>query len=905
MRKATLLLLALGLAVATTAQASNPVRISQVYGGGGGYYTCDYVELFNNSNAPVNIGGWSVQYASATGASFGSATYNYALIPSGATIPACGYYLIRGYCSSAGIALPVTPDLAPSSPATWTFNLSGTAGKVALFSDQVAGRTCATAPAVAVDLVGYGTATCYETAAAPTSDVSSVLVRASGGAVDTDNNSTDFSKLAEPWPMHNSASAQNPVCQQAPPAVPTLVTPLDGAIGVAVPATLTVTVSDPDADALTVQFYGRAVPPPPAAPVATAGTFVYSTSFQANWGASGGATSYRLDVATDNGFTSYVTGYQDLTFSGTSRSVVGLTPETPYYYRVRAVGDGGTSGNSNTITVTTSTTPPVSTECELVLLPDTQEYTTQENGGIIAMFQAQTQWIVNSHVDRNIVGVAHEGDITDKWVATEYDRALTATNTLENPVTTGLVDGIPYGMLMGNHDDDNIALYNQYYGVSRFSGRSYYGGHYSTANDHNYMLVSGAGLDFVVVSLSYAPSSAVLTWAKGVLDANPSRVGIVVSHSILNEGGTQTTWTAEGQTIYDALKGTPNLRLMACGHMSNFSGEGRRTDTYGGYTIHSMLADYQDRGDGGGGRLRILQFVPAENKVRVRTYSPYTNVWEADADSSSQFTLDVDLSMPQPQAAPASSQAVLADFALLGTVAGVPSGSTASFLWDGLDPLTEYEWYVKVSDGYTPPVTGPAWSFTTADNPTPTLLSRFTASAVESGIELRWEFSEPGSFSAVTVERAGQAEGPWTGVAVEQRDESGVNVALDRSARSGSTYWYRIAATFGSTRLTFGPIEAVAGEVIREFALSRPWPNPTSGATRLDFALPRDSRVSLGLYDMQGRRVATLVEGALPAGRHQAVWNGTTGGRSVPTGIYFLRLQARGVNLSRRLVVTR
>jgi hypothetical protein len=114
--------------------------------------------------------------------------------------------------------------------------------------------------------------------------------------------------------------------------------------------------------------------------------------------------------------------------------------------------------------------------------------------------------------------------------------------------------------------------------------------------------------------------------------------------------------------------------------------------------------------------------VPAENKVRVRTYSPYTNVWEADADSSSQFTLDVDLSMPQPQpqpqASPASSQAVLADFALLGTVTGVPSGSTASFLWDGLDPLTEYEWYVKVSDGYTPPVTGPAWSFTTASSPT-------------------------------------------------------------------------------------------------------------------------------------------------------------------------------------------
>jgi hypothetical protein len=725
MRKATLLLLALGLAVATTAYASSPVRISQVYGGGGSYYRCDYVELFNNSNAPVDIGGWSVQYASSSGASFGSSTYNYALIPSGATIPGCGYYLIRGYCGSAGADLPVTPDLAPSSPASWLFNLSGTAGKVALFSDQVFGRTCADAQAVAVDLVGYGAANCSETAAAPTSDVSSVLVRASGGAVDTDNNSTDFSKVAEPWPMHNSASAPNPECQQAPPDAPTLVGPLDGAIGVAVPATLAVTVSDPDADALTVQFYGRAVPPPPAVPVATTGTNVYSTSFQANWDAASGATSYRLDVATDNGFTSYVVGYQDRIVSGTSRAVVDLTPETPYYYRVRAVGDGGTSGNSNTITVTTSTAPPPSAECELIILPDTQEYTKQELGGLIGMFTAQTQWIVNNRVDRNIVGVAHEGDITDKWNATEYDRSLTAMTKLEDPATTGLADGIPYGMLMGNHDDDNPALFNQYYGVSRFSGRSYYGGHYSTTNDHNYTLFSGAGRDFVVVSLSYAPSSAVLTWAKGVLEANPNRVGIVVSHSILNESETiPASWTSEGSTIYNALQGTANLRLMFCGHMSNSSsspswhGEGRRTDTYGGYTIHSVLADYQDRESGGNGKLRILQFVPAENKVRVRTYSPYTNVWEADADSSSQFTLDVDLSVPQPQAArvgevPRAAEAALADFALLGTVAGVPSGSTASFEWAGLDALTEYQWFVRVSDGYTPPVTGPTWDFTT------------------------------------------------------------------------------------------------------------------------------------------------------------------------------------------------
>ena len=96
----------------------------------------------------------------------------------------------------------------------------------------------------------------------------------------------------------------------------------------------------------------------PAAPVANAATNVSYYSFSANWNSSSGATGYFLDVATDIGFTSYVTGYQNKNVGNVlTSSVTGLTPNTPYYYRVRAF-NGVYSGYSNPILVTTLILPP-------------------------------------------------------------------------------------------------------------------------------------------------------------------------------------------------------------------------------------------------------------------------------------------------------------------------------------------------------------------------------------------------------------------------------------------------------------------------------------------------------------------------------------------------------------------
>ena len=96
------------------------------------------------------------------------------------------------------------------------------------------------------------------------------------------------------------------------------------------------------------------------APAATAATEVSMTGFTAHWTPPSGTaavTGFRLDVATDSGFTSFVPGYNNLSVSGTAYAAAGLSPSATYYYRVRAVNAGGASANSNAIAAVTLATP--------------------------------------------------------------------------------------------------------------------------------------------------------------------------------------------------------------------------------------------------------------------------------------------------------------------------------------------------------------------------------------------------------------------------------------------------------------------------------------------------------------------------------------------------------------------
>jgi hypothetical protein len=69
-------------------------------------------------------------------------------------------------------------------------------------------------------------------------------------------------------------------------------------------------------------------------------------------------------------------------------------------------------------------------------------------------------------------------------------------------------------------------------------------------------------------------------------------------------------------------------------------------------------------------------------------------------------------------------------------------------------------------------------------------------------------------------------------------------------------------------------------------------PNPLTGSTTISYALPVDGRVLVEVYDINGRKVAALVDARKPAGFHDILWNGRdASGNAAASGVYFCRVK--------------
>lgn len=292
----------------------------------------------------------------------------------------------------------------------------------------------------------------------------------------------------------------------------------------------------------------------------------------------------------------------------------------------------------------------------IAILPDTQYYSAEKNGGKKEMFFAQTDWIAANAAKEKIAYVIHLGDITDdgEKFPQQWINASEAMYRLEKP-QPGYPQGIPYGMAVGNHDQTksqypisgSTGSYNRYFGISHFKNKKWYGGHYRDNNDSHYDLFTAGGVPFIVIYMEYDSYDEDIEnlnrWTAGVLEKYRDRKAILVSHSIIHfnkKAGTNEkgfpAFSKQGQRRFDRLKSYPNVIMNLCGHVGD-NGEGYRQDGYAGKIIKTFLSDYQSRKDGGHGLMRLMKFSGSKDLISIRTFSPFTGEEEKDPDS--EFSL--------------------------------------------------------------------------------------------------------------------------------------------------------------------------------------------------------------------------------------------------------------------------
>ena len=286
-------------------------------------------------------------------------------------------------------------------------------------------------------------------------------------------------------------------------------------------------------------------------------------------------------------------------------------------------------------TIFISTDNPLNENFTIVVVPDTQGYTRYYPW----LFDNQTQWIVDNKEELNIVFVTHLGDLVDSYGnITQWEYA--------NSSMSKLGDNVRWAVLPGNHDGyygepNDLTNYDNYFGCERFSDKSWYGGTYKTGdNTNSYQLFSAGGNDYLIFHIQYKPSDDVLFWASNVIDQHPDSRVIVSTHDYIRGPYNPDRRSDIGERIWYNLirQHADQIFLVLCGHAGTQSSI---TDTVNGHVVYQLLSDYQNASNIESGWLRILEFCPTQDKIYVKTYSPYLNEYKTDPQS--EFTLDYNM----------------------------------------------------------------------------------------------------------------------------------------------------------------------------------------------------------------------------------------------------------------------
>lgn len=350
---------------------------------------------------------------------------------------------------------------------------------------------------------------------------------------------------------------------------------------------------------------------------------------------------------------------------------------------------------------------------------DTQFYAADKP----EVWTSMTNWMIDEYNKGRFGYVINSGDLVN--LSTDLDQWAVADENLRRMDEAN----IPYGVMAGNRDvvnQDTMEIdytnFWAYAGKDRYEDRPWYGEQMDNNRNH-YDLFSFGAHDFIILYLGYGKvqEDETIQWTNQMLAKHSDKNAILVVHNYLSPGGFRSK---DGDYIFaNVVRKSPNVKMVLGGHYFGADREIRTVTDPDGTTreVLEVLSNYQGK-DGAEGYMRLLTFDPATDTVDFDTFSPYYNDYNYFEGDSDDFTEGYKLEPTEAVEVPAVRQ-IATDYVavnvftddVIGSVSNIPSGNKASVEWNELEPLTQYFWYINITNTSDQKRTSEIYKFTTND----------------------------------------------------------------------------------------------------------------------------------------------------------------------------------------------
>ncbi|MBR3680706.1 MAG: hypothetical protein IKL79_01725 [Clostridia bacterium] len=302
----------------------------------------------------------------------------------------------------------------------------------------------------------------------------------------------------------------------------------------------------------------------------------------------------------------------------------------------------------------TNPAAPTDYAYSLAIVGDTQSIVKKDLTNGTNYMASIYSWLADNADEKNIQYVLGVGDITEytenfdssfdgSWeYADEWTHAKAAITLLDNK--------IPYSLCRGG-GHDTVAKFNEYFGSHEyFTGNvdgTYAAGNYTSA----YYTFEVGTVGYLILTLDWNPSDAILAWAEDIVKANPDRRIILTTHAYLDADGTlhgssdshtSVPETNNGVDIYEKLVSRyDNIQLVLSGHNPSANLVYRQDARESGSVVTSLLVDpqtFDSQNNAETGMVCMLYFSEDGEQMTAEWYSTVRDQYYR---RSNQFSLNL------------------------------------------------------------------------------------------------------------------------------------------------------------------------------------------------------------------------------------------------------------------------